>query len=432
MTSSAAMEFSSRIVTFPRSRVDTIRFPVWPPNSKVIAIGRRANKQSHMYSRSGDPGNYCCVVFSIESASGNLIDSKSLRVNYIECLDGLSYESTADNMILSYDGTQVALKFATAEGGTVVGVFDTSTSRCLAKLPMVTASGGAEDLDLHGFSREGTVLITSYRVGPNTGYESVHNITAWDAKEWKPKWKLGYPEVFASFGPKDGQATTCSGTNWEVASSGTVWDIASGRKLGTIGQPKKHSYENASRTFGVDLMADGTLELWDLRKNRIKAVLGRPSKYERGQFAVPADGRYVMSESNIDGVFEVWDTAAADRTADLAAYRATRPRKYSAEPPLYLWEKAPPVSNAAYERICVGMLPQDVWEIFGGQPIRSNDDVSREDIVTAGTVLEEVDWKYSSVEVYVGNGGPTSKVVLFYHGDTILPPLVRKFEVGLK
>jgi hypothetical protein len=81
------------------------------------------------------------------------------------------------------------------------------------------------------------------------------------------------------------------------------------------------------------------------------------------------------------------------------------------------------VSLADYQRLVPGMTPHEVWKILGGQP-------TKEDL--SSDVVDKIDWKFDIIEMYPGNGGDESKVILSYHGDTSTPPLVKKTQVGLR
>jgi len=371
----------------------------------------------------------------------------------------MSYGGTVGDIVLSPDGSQVAIKFTGPERGGAVGVFDTSTGRRLATLSMVASEDRASDIGLHGFSGDGGTLVTSYRAFSKTE-EHEHNVTVWDTAEWKCKWKLEYPAVFVCFGPKDGQMTTRSGMPSVDGTSETMWDLVSGHKLGTTAQARTHYFENAARTFGLELMADGTLEVWDVKKNKIKAVLGQPDGHERCRLDISGDGRYVISALHDDNAFEMWDTTVADETASLGSYRAKRPRGFSAGTqqqedtsntahggewveidgnlisasslPSHYRQKAPPVSKSLFERLWRGMQPQDVWKLFGGRPAEEGFDTFREGKVMGGVYFEDIAMRACKFEFYPGNGGPGSGVLLFYDGDKLPPPLVDAHQVKLK
>jgi WD40 repeat protein len=424
----------------------------WAANSKVVAVS--ANRIA-----SAAEADYCCVVFPIENNGGGLIDSKSVKMTYIGCPRGMFHGSTFGDLVLAPDGSQVAIKFTGPERAGAVGVFDTSAGRRLATLPMVTSGGGTSDIGLHGFSSDGGTLVTSYRAF-SRATEHQHNVTAWDTAAWKPKWKLEYPAVFVCFGPEEGQLTTRSAIPSIDGTSDTVWDLATGRKLGTTAQGRTYYFENAAGTFGLELMADGTLEVWDVKKNKIKAVLGRPDGHERCRLDISGNGRYVISALHDDNAFEMWDTTVADETASLQSYRVQRPREFGAEPqqpedtsntaqgaewveidgnlisasslPPYYRQKAPPVSKSLFEQLWRGMQPQDVWKLFGGRPHQEGFDSFREGKVMGGVYFEDIAMRACKFEFYPGNGGPGSGILLFFDGDKLPPPLVEAYQVKLK
>jgi hypothetical protein len=224
--------------------------------------------------------------------------------------------------------------------------------------------------------------------------------------------KVEYP--FAIFSPDSKRVTV-----WYDEPSMCIYEAATGKLLGRKaierGKPTSGT-EAAKEPWELRLVPrdDGRIEVWHTPDNRLAAVVGKSDGVNRCFRAITPDGRFVASARN-EGAIEIWDTQQGRKVA-LKEYKQD---VSSGTRPDYLNVKAPPISDATYEQIRVGMTTLEVWKLVGGRPYDDKSTLNKEGRL--GT-----DWITEEIEYYHSKDHPGARIVLFFRGKGTAPPLVKK------
>lgn len=245
------------------------------------------------------------------------------------------------------------------------------------------------------------------------------------------------PGVIATKAPSDSEGVT-------------LWDY-DGKQIGshTLTFPGHLQHIESSRDgrLCVGVRSDGQMELWNVLEGRLLCVLGSEDGKDRYRLKISPDGNVLASFCSNDGVLEVWSCEGGEPVS-LKQYVSEREKKLKGDDtlvevgdglrvragtlPRYMRQESLPVSKAAFEKVGIGMRSRQVREVLGGNPQKAGSEMDFEDLVVGDSTFDGIDWKYNYVEMYRGNGGPDSKAIMIYKGDSTDPPLVKKLEVRLK
>jgi hypothetical protein len=157
---------------------------------------------------------------------------------------------------------------------------------------------------------------------------------------------------------------------------------------------------------------DGRIEVWRVADNTLTAVLGKPDGLNRPFRAITPDGRFVASAQHEKRGIEIWDIGSGQKVT-IKDYKQSLA---SGARPDYLKTKAPPINDATYDKIRVGMTTLEVWKLVGGQPYDEK----------SGLHEEGTDWIAERTEFYHSKDHPGSRIVLMYRGKGSAPPLIKK------
>lgn len=196
-----------------------------------------------------------------------------------------------------------------------------------------------------------------------------------------------------------------------------VFDVATGNFVKS--EPPAH-YRRPPWELHIVPFDDGRVEVHRTADERLMYVVGKPDGANRCLHGVSCNGRFVATASSFqtNGI-EVWDTSIGT-TVTLAEYKQRLTREAR---PNYLQVKAPPVSDALYQRIGVGMRLAEVTKLLGGRGYKETGDVH---------VENKTDWISESVELYHSKEHPGSSIMLHYRGEhaTTDPTLIEKAMTG--
>lgn len=346
-------------------------------------------------------------------------------------LHDIAYNGVA----ISPDGELVAVKFETRPPTVSV------INRHGTLVKTLEFSGEREgDLFLHGFSDDSKLFFA------NTGKEGV---TIWDTTDMEKVASIGAKQVFRWY-DSDREVVVVSDPAGVHFQEWNLPDKSFGRKwVERLSRSDMYGSYSPDGHMGVYGWDDGLLEVWDLEQNAILGVLGQVDGNRRHNMVISADRSTVATNPTGTSTVEVWRWADG-RKEKFSEYAVTRRGTGTSSDadsewveingsmvsakglPEYYRKKAPPVTRKQYDALVKGVLPQDVWEFLGGRPVKEGSDMSKEDVIVGSSVFEGIDWKYARYEVYQGNGGPESRVVLLYYGDTVPPPLHSMHATGLK
>jgi hypothetical protein len=395
---------------------------------------------------------------------------------YLRELAIISLSDSQKTRTLSISGLRMISLFTVSSNGKMIAdvrkssihVYDPQTGKGIASLPGKFRSGEySPDKFIHAeFSPDDSILVTGDSTGGYAAYStndwqevwrktyspddsgkislqfspdnSIFVIgdpkgrhVAYSMSDWKEMWRASYNKMRQTswnnlYGAVYVQLPNNSFGVWEFSGKNAHLDVRSYENGEQLRSQKTFTLPNAisvNYDVGAQLMMDGRIEVVRPLDNRIVAILGKPDGIVREKLVVSDDGRFVAC---IGDVIEVWDVNSGELKSG-KDYLSKRPEGYDwrKQRPDYLTKKAAPVSLSDYQRLVPGMTPHEVWKILGGQPTKEGSDVSLD-------VVDETDWKFDIIEMYPGNGGDESKVILLYHGDTSTPPLVKKLQVGLR
>jgi WD40 repeat protein len=216
----------------------------------------------------------------------------------------------------------------------IVKVWDPATAREKSSVRLGLRGGLA-----HGaFSADGKVLATTWDENSNFG-GAPGQVVLWDAGNGKKRGTLAGNETqtyFLRFSP-DGKKLATGGENCldfgqPPSANGTplsysvkLWNLANGKNLGSMALGTVAAFSPDGKLLVTNSSGakpgkeSGYVRLWDLTKNKQKAILKGDHASWLAALAFSPDGKLIASAGD-DKTAKVWDVATGKVTATLKGH----------------------------------------------------------------------------------------------------------------